>query len=224
MEVQKQNLIITKIIQEGKPTIQQVTEAGIIGKIGCNSSGVGTCLNAIRIKGVDATHLPVHLGLRMALESNSAMEAVQKLEACGMASSAHILISDPNTAIGLEFSASTFAHLLPDTENRVIHANHMLLDHPGVVDTAWLKDSPSRVARMSEMSETSAKDGKQASWEEFSALFEDETSFPVSICRAQEGSSDVATLFNIVMDLKARMAVVRMGRPCEPDETITLSF
>jgi isopenicillin-N N-acyltransferase-like protein len=221
MEVQKQNLIITKIIQEGKPTIQQVTEAGIIGKIGFNSNGVGTCLNAIRIKGVDASRLPVHLGLRMALESSSAMEAVEKLEAYGMASSAHILIADPETAVGLEFSASTFARVLPDAENCVVHANHMLLNHPGNVDTAWLDDSFDRVTRMEETSKALAQNG---SFETFCKLFDDEDNFPVSICRAQEGNSDVATLFNIAIDLKAQRAIVRMGRPCKPDELVEMSL
>ena len=48
-------------------------------------------------------------------------------------------------------------------------------------------------------------------WKEFSELFEDEKDFPTAICRKQEGKSKTGTLFNIVMDLKARQAVIRMG-------------
>jgi isopenicillin-N N-acyltransferase-like protein len=224
MEAQKENLIITKIRQAGKPTIVQVTEAGILGKIGFNSNGVGTCLNAIRILGTDESRLPVHLGLRMALESGSTADAVQKLESYGMASSAHILIADPSTAVGLEFSAKTFAKLVPDGRKRVMHTNHMLLDHAGVVDTAWLKDSPIRVQKISELSDTKSLVAKEPSWEDFGKLFEDESSYPTGICRAQEGSSDIATLFNIVMDLKSKTAIVRKGRPCDSEETIQLSL
>ena len=86
MTEQKQNLIITKIIQQNKPTIIQVTEAGILGKIGFNSAGVGTLFNAIRVHGADATRLPAHFGLRMALESTSVADAVSRLESYGMAS------------------------------------------------------------------------------------------------------------------------------------------
>lgn len=218
MDAQKQNLIITKITQAGKPTIVQVTEAGIIGKIGFNSSGVGTLLNAIKVHGLDASRMPVHFGLRAALESNSTQEAVQTLESYGMASSAHILISDSSEAIGLEFTKSTFAHCKADSRGRIAHANHLLLDHPGEDDTVWLKDSLVRVQTMTENTE---KLGSEPSWEDVSRLFEDEYGFPFSICRqARDGGS--TTLFNIVMDLKAKKGVVRLGRPTQPEETITL--
>lgn len=220
MEAQKPNLIITKLSQEGKPTIIQVTEAGIIGKIGFNSSGVGTLLNAIKVHGVNASRMPVHFGLRAALESNSAQEAVQRLERYGMAASAHILVSDPSEAVGVEFTKSTFAHCKADAKGRIVHANHLLLEHRDEIDTVWLKDSPVRVKTMTENTE---KLGREPSWEDVSRLFEDEHGFPFSICRqAQDGGS--TTLFNIVMDLKARKAVVRLGRPTRTEESITLEL
>lgn len=221
MGVQKQNLIITKITQAGKPTIIQVTEAGIIGKIGFNSMGVGTLLNAIRVHGVDASRLPVHFGLRMALESASVADAVGKLESYGMASSAHILLGDPKTSIGLEFTKSTFAHCMPDGENRVVHTNHLLLEHPGEIDTIWIRDSLSRV---STMSESAGKIGGEPSWEDVSRLFEDEQNFPGAICRFETPQTGSGTLFNIVMDLKRRKAVVKLGRPTEVEETIELEL
>lgn len=224
MTAQKPNLIITKIVQEGKPTIQQITEAGIIGKIGFNSAGVGTLLNAIKVYGVDASRMPVHFGLRMALESTSATSAAEKLESYGMASSAHILIADPTTAIGLEFSKSTFARCLPDVMHRVVHANHLLLEHPGEIDTMWLKDSPVRVKTMTENSEKLGREKQGPSWEEVSNLFEDEQNLPSAICREETPESGSATLFNILMDLKNKSAVIRMGRPTQVEETVTLSL
>lgn len=224
MLAQKENLIITKISQQGKPTIQQITEAGIIGKIGINSAGVGTLLNAIKVHGVNPSRMPVHFGLRMALESNSALEAVEKLESYGMASSAHILIADPTTAVGLEFSKSTFARCLPDTLHRVVHANHFLLEHPGEVDTVWLKDSLARVKTMTENSSRIGQEGRDPSWEEVSRLFEDEQNHPTSICRTETPESGSETLFSILMDLKSKRAVIRMGRPVKVEETVTLSF
>jgi isopenicillin-N N-acyltransferase like protein len=47
---------------------------------------------------------------------------------------------------------------------------------------------------------------------------------PSAICRKQEGESTTATLFNIVMELKEKRAVVRLGKPCAPEEVIHLSF
>lgn len=103
MERQKENLIILTIEQASKPTIKMVTEAGIIGKIGLNSMGVGVCLNAIRAKGMDYTRLPCHLGLRMVLESKSREEAVARLENYGIASACHMLIADPTGGVGVEW-------------------------------------------------------------------------------------------------------------------------
>jgi isopenicillin-N N-acyltransferase-like protein len=221
MTEQKQNLIITKITQTNKPTIVQVTEAGIIGKIGFNSSGVGTLLNAIKVHGVNSTRLPVHFGLRMALESTSVQDAVNKLESYGMAASAHILIADPTTSLGLEFTKSTFAHCVPDSAGRVIHANHLLLEHPGETDTVWLKDSLTRVHTMAD---NVGKFEKEAGREEFSKLFEDEQNAPGAICRTQTEETGSATLFNIVMDLKAKKAAVKLGRPSEVEERIELQL
>jgi len=224
METQKENLIITKITQRDKPSIYQVTEAGIIGKIGFNSCGVGTCLNAIRVKGVDASHLPVHLGLRMVLESASVSEAVAKLESCGMASSAHILIADANTAIGLEFTSSTFAKCVPDSMGRVLHTNHLLLDHVGAVDTVWLKDSLFRIDRITELSGSIKQEELKAGLGGVSRVFEDEMNYPTSICRAAVSGCESATLFNIVMDLKKRIAIVKRGRPGHSEKVISLGF
>ncbi|KAF2995530.1 hypothetical protein E8E13_002278 [Curvularia kusanoi] len=221
MTEQKQNLIITKITQPRKPTILQVTEAGIIGKIGFNSAGVGTCFNAIRVHGADPARLPAHFGLRMALESSSVLDAVNQLESCGMASSAHILLADPATALGLEFTKSTFAHCEPDAEGRVVHANHLLKEHPGEVDTVWLKDSLQRVPTMARNAEML---GDEPGWEAVSALFEDEQNAPGSICRTQTKETGSATLFNIVMDLRSRRAVVRLGRPTETEEVVELQL
>lgn len=221
MGAQKPNLILTKITQPSKPTILQITEAGIIGKIGFNSSGVGTLLNAIKVYGVNPSRMPVHFGLRAALESDSAEDAVRTLESFGMASSAHILIADPNTAVGLEFTKSTFAHCKPDARGRVVHANHLLKEHQGETDTVWLKDS---LARVKTMTENTEKLSNEPSWEDVSRLFEDEYGFPASICRSETKETGSGTLFNVLVDLKSKRGVLRVGRPNQTEESITLEL
>ncbi|RDW83616.1 putative acyl-CoA:6-aminopenicillanic-acid-acyltransferase [Aspergillus mulundensis] len=221
---QAQNLIQLTLIQKDTPVIKIITEAGLIGKIGLNSAGVGVCFNAIRAKGLDKTHIPVHLGLRIALESRSALDAVETLEAIGMASSAHMLIGDENSAIGLEFTSSTFARIPVNERGFIAHANHMLLPHAGIDEPAWLADSAVRVRTMGENIERLVGSGK-VDWENFGALFQDETGFPCSINRATSEGSQIATLFNIVMDLGGRRAVVVLGRPSEERvERVVLEF
>lgn len=103
MTQQKENLIILTITSPRKPTIKMVTEAGLLGKIGLNSAGVGVCLNAIKAQGMDSTRLPCHLGLRMVLESASRDEAVARLEKYGIASACHMLIADASGGVGVEW-------------------------------------------------------------------------------------------------------------------------
>jgi isopenicillin-N N-acyltransferase-like protein len=224
MEEQKQNLIFLTICQEGLPTIKMVTEAGIIGKIGLNSSMVGVCLNAVKATGLDASRLPVHLGLRMALECRSAEEAVQRLERWGMASSAHILVADADGSIGVEFTSSTMVRLNMDEHGRVYHLNNFLAKHPGAHEIGYGPDSPFRAERIRALARDFDGKSKDPSLTEFTQLFDDHANFPCSICRSQEGISEDATLFNIVMDLKGGRAVVLLGKPCQVEERIELDF
>lgn len=209
MEDQLPNLVQLTIVQKSLPSIHMVTEAGMIGKIGFNSQGVGVCFNAIRAKGVDKDRLPVHLGLRVALESPSAEAAARSLEAAGMASSAHILVGDATTAFGLEFTSTTFAKIPVNDNGFVVHSNHMLSHHLGIYEPKWLDDSPLRTKTM----ERNVLQVKEPTWKSFSGLFEDETNYPCSISRAAEGANDIATLFNITMGLKSKNVVVKEGRP-----------
>ncbi|OAQ89005.1 N-terminal nucleophile aminohydrolases (Ntn hydrolases) [Purpureocillium lilacinum] len=219
-EEQGENLIQLTITQPDLPAIKMITEAGIIGKIGLNSAGVGVCFNAIRARGLDKTRLPVHLGLRLALESTSVEQALRQLQDIGMASSAHFLIGDATTAVGLEFTSSTFAQVPVNNAGFVVHANHMLLTHPGIYEPHWLDDSAPRVETM----ERNIIAAGEVSWDRFRTLFEDETGYPCAINRAAEGKGEFPTLFNICIDLRRRAAVVRVGRPTAGDSGQVLSF
>jgi len=221
LPVHKENLIIANIEQAGKPTISMVTEAGIIGKIGLNSSGVGVCLNAIRIQGTDFTRTPVHLCLRLILESTSAAAGVAAVEKYGCAGPAHMLIADPSGPVGLEVTYKTVVTLPMDSEGRVFHSNHLLQKPAGMEDTLALAsgDSSQRVKRIQQLAD---KLGAYPDELDVKSVFKDEDNYPGSINRAAEGKSDSATLFTIVMDLTAVTASVTLGRPTEVEETVTL--
>ncbi|RAL64994.1 hypothetical protein DID88_001584 [Monilinia fructigena] len=83
----KKNLALVEIERVKKEKIWMVTEAGIVGKIGFNSAGVGVCLNAIRARPTDTSKLPIHVALRICLESSSIEDAIatlEKLGGCGL--------------------------------------------------------------------------------------------------------------------------------------------
>lgn len=221
---QQPNLILCRVSQSGTdiPDFQMVTEAGIIGKIGFNSAGVGCCLNAIRARGVDPTRIPIHFGLRIVLESKSKTEAVAKIKSKGIAASAHLLIADSEGAVGLECSHIGIQELYPDEMGRICHANNYIAEHKNIHEPAWLEDSPVRTDRMREISTTEVM--RNAGLRTIRELYKDEKNSPGAINRKSAGTDSLATLFNVVFDLTARKALVTMGRPTEPKEEIELEF
>lgn len=221
MTEQKANLVLMTIHQPTKPTIKMVTEAGLIGKIGLNSAGVGVCLNAIRAKGMDKSRMPCHLGLRAVLESTSCKEAVDTLRKYGIASSCHMLVTDSRGSVGLEWSYKDLQILEMNDKKQVFHSNHYLVPHPGVSDTVWLEDSKFRIKRIQEICDEL---GHSPTMTEVQALFKDEKNYPYAICRAQEDGNHSGTLFNIVMDLKARKTSVILGRPTAPEGSYEIGF
>lgn len=208
------------------PDIAMVTEAGIIGKIGLNSAGVGACLNAIRARGLDTTRLPVHFALRTILEATSRTEALATLKKIGgVAGSAHILVADPSGGVGLEFAGGRgrIGEIGPDERGRVVHTNHLVLEHPGVEEPGWLPDSGERLKRITKLTDGGFFDGK-LDVKRVVELFKDEEGFPFSINRLKVKEGESQTLFTIVMDLGRREALVKVGRPTEDGEEIHLGF
>ena len=217
---QQENLILLRIRQSKKPAIEMVTEAGIIGKIGLNSSGVGVCLNAIRARGVDFDRLPCHLALRACLDSWSKDKAMVALRKAGVASACHILVADLNGATGMECSHIDTIELPMSDRGIITHTNHFTRNHAGVEDKMALPDSPVRHERIDELVETIEEDSP--GFENIGILLNDERDFPTSICRQQTDTSTVATLFSIVMDLGGKSAWVKIGRPISTKEILEL--
>ncbi len=202
------------------PSIHMMTEAGIIGKIGLNSSGVGVPLNAIKAKGVDFGKLPCHLALRTVLNCTSRLEAVEKLMDVGVASACHITVADASVGgTGLECSAQDIVELPQSGEGVCTHTNHFIAKH-SEPSKLFLLDSPFRLERIREL--MLKEGGGKPSFEGIEALLRDEKNYPAAICRKASGEQRTETLFCIAMDLGGRVARVKMGRPTEEGEKLEL--
>lgn len=196
-----------------------MTEGGIIGKIGLNSSGVGVTLNAIQAKGVNYQKLPVHLALRTVLESGSRKEAHEKLKTAGVAAACHITISDEQTGgIGLECSAFDIVDIAADEAGRCTHSNHYIRTHP-VESKLSLPDSPIRLARINALLEEPTF---KPTMDTLRDVLKDKYNYPGAICRGATEKSSIETLFSIVMDLGKRDAWVKMGQPSDDGEQFEL--
>ncbi|EGD99768.1 hypothetical protein TESG_07106 [Trichophyton tonsurans CBS 112818] len=224
---QAPNLISLHItpLDTSKPTIHMVTEAGIIGKVGLNSKGVGVTLNAVKAEGVDFTRLPCHLALRLALESSSRVDAIGKLGKVGVASACHITIADYTGGTGLECSSMDIAWLnmgdfMESRPDVITHTNHFVHNHKNDLKSVmFMPDSETRLARLRELL---AQSGPKPEFERIEEILKDEKGYPTSICRQAKGENTTSTLFSIIMNLRQLKATVIVGRPVDPQGVLEL--
>ncbi|TFY58625.1 hypothetical protein EVJ58_g6307 [Rhodofomes roseus] len=228
-----ENLALMSIRRVGKPTIWMVTEPGIVGKIGFNSSSVGVCLNAIRARPISTDLLPIHLLLRTALECDSLDAAIATFETLGgAASSQHILIADAHGARGLELSPRGGAYLREDADGLIVHTNHFLQNRL-VDEPPWLSGSPFRLEKARALCGEIVKEvGPVPLGDAVNAallrrrVFANTENSPQAICCSPDPArgplAKIETLFNIIMtfeDGKQPRAEVVFGRPGSGAET-----
>ena len=198
-----------------------------MGKIGFNSSSVGTTLNAIRAKAMDDSKVPIHVVLRLFLESTSAAAAVAKLEALGgIASCAHILLADPEGSRSLELSPRGNVYIAPNGRGIVCHSNHFIQNRYVTESTEWLSGSPIRLERIQKLA-AELDDGAEPVTGELlrSIIFSDLFNAPQAICCQEDPARPVetrsSTLFCIVMRFaggREPCAEVVWGRPGSGEE------
>ena len=202
-------------------------QAGIVGKIGFNSYCVGTTLNAIRAKATDPSKLPIHIILRLFLESISAASAVSKLEAVGgIASCCHILLADPEGPRSLELSPKGNVYISPNAQGIVCHSNHFIENRYVEESTDWLKGSPIRLERIRKLTSELADGAKAVNGGVLrDRVFSDLYNAPQAICCQEDPARPVetrsSTLFCIVMRLVAGRtpsAEVVWGKPGSGEE------
>lgn len=225
---QSKSLIITKIGQKIGPTICMVTEGGIIGKIGLNSSGLGVCLNALRAN-VKSNKLPVHLGLREILNSETLEEAESKVTNRKIASSANFLIVQDKEA-NLHAANIEVSPIGEDkkvtNDSYLYHTNHfcsdMLIEKIGREKMNTTENTFIRKNRIQQLIKEQLFKNEPINRDQIKNLFADHENCPNSICRhKEEGSSDytnTVTAFSVIMNLTDRNMYFMRGNPCSPIE------
>ena len=123
--------------QPGGRWFTTATEAGILGKLGCTSTGLACGLNLLACSldgGTDG--VPVHVLLRLVLERcDRADEALALLRGARTSASSCVTIAEGGTAVAAEVSPAgvTLAH--PDADGWLVHTNHFLAGPAAGSDT-----------------------------------------------------------------------------------------
>lgn len=219
-ETIKGGCVVLNIKQQGnKPDITMVTEAGIIGKIGFNSAGIGICLNALgSTMRAQGTTIPLHIAMRGVLDSHTLSDAIRESTRMPLACSAHFMLGSANgEGVSLEMGAGEFDVAYAE-DGFLAHTNHFFLPRMvGVKDTTRvaLPDSLLRLGRI----RTLVKHlGHKVTIADIKAILSDHISYPDSICRHDDvleaEALRLCTVFSVIMDLEREEMYLAPGSPC----------
>jgi len=212
----KEPLILLEIEQKNKPKVLMITEAGIVGKIGLNSAGVGICMNALMTDGaIDG--IPLHIAMRGVLDSATLNDALDKTATCNVASAINFVLADHAVGpVNMEIIPEDYELTFPENEF-VVHTNHLvserLLNKTTDLNRTLMLDTFIRRYRaqklLSERDEFDIQALKQ--------LHIDHLNFPRSICRhlKPDDPTMIVSGFAILMDLKNLVMHISFGQPCE---------
>ena len=188
-----------------------LTAAGMIGLTGCNSDGVGVCVNTLSMLNHSADGLPVAFAMRGVLEQESLSGAEAFLRAVPHASGQNYAVGSGEEVAGLECSAGGAVASNGGTR-RFWHTNHPLASRdidPAADEPDGTADSRARLARLAE---TSPGVGSIGDCQE---LLADKRA---PLCVVPEADHDWLTFGSIAMELGSPPDVrIALGPPDRTD-------
>ena len=215
------SLAVLKIKQSGgKPDITMVTEAGIIGKIGCNSAGLGVCLNALATP-VQPEGVPLHIVLRGILNSVKISDAIGRVNARRHACAANYLIAHKNGAsVDIEKTPDEFEVILPEN-NLLVHTNHMVSPRLHRINDTSRLLLPDSYVRLHRAKTLLQKRNGKIDVEYCKEVLKDHMEYPDAICR-HDDPLDVpglraCTVFSLIANLSAGEIWLAKGMPCQSE-------
>ena len=211
--------VLLRVEQPGQPVVLTLTEAGMVGKIGFNSAGVGVMTNFLRYDH-RRVGVPFHVILRDALNASRLGLAVAAVYRGARADSGNYLLAHADgEAIDLEATPSDVGFLYPE-DGLLVHTNHFITPRLQVGDVGILESEHTLLRYGRAMHLLRAQVGR-ITVETLKNVFRDHFNRPYSICRhPNPGLAEIergATLASTIVDLSAGEMYVAMGEPCKTD-------
>ena len=214
--------IVMHIKQQKKPDITMVTEAGIIGKIGYNSAGVGVALNALSssVK-VAGKVLPLHISLRGILDSVTLSDAVRAATMMNLSCCAHYMLgSAKGEGLILEVGPGDFDVIYAE-EGWLAHTNHFITPRLMYVKDTTRISLPDTFQRLGRFKTMVRSLDHKIGISDIKLMMQDHTSYPDSICRHEDmlepEGKRLGTIFSIIMDLEREEMFFAPGNPCNTE-------
>ena len=217
--IMRGGMVLLRIEQPGLPTVLTLTEAGMVGKIGFNSAGVGMVTNFLRHDHRRAG-VPFHVILREALNASRLGLAVAAVYTGPRADSGNYLLAHAGgEALDLEATPSDVGFLHPQ-DGLLVHTNHFLTPRLQAGDVGIVA-SDHTLLRYGRAVRLLRAQAGQITVETLKSILRDHFNHPKSICRHPDpGQSEMehsATLASVIVDLTAAEMYVTAGEPCESE-------
>ncbi len=221
---QREAYALFKIRQNNKPDLCLFTEAGIVGKLGLNSAGLGVCLNALGSDTfVKGAAVPLHIVLREILNSATLADAIENVGRVHVGCCANFLMgSAEGQVITIEAGPGDF-DVLYGEEGWIAHTNHFVSPRWSQVhDTGKMAfpDTFLRYGRIRSLIQRQLAKGPIDS-HQMRNFLRDHVGYPDAICRHEDSGDPeyrrMGTVFSIAMNLTQRELYITPGNPCETE-------
>jgi isopenicillin-N N-acyltransferase-like protein len=210
---QELGIVLRKRYDDGRAVVT-LTEAGLIGRDGCNGDGIAVVANALA---ADQRHdgLPLHIIVNRALKArtmNAAMKAV--LAAPRESAMAYLMAHRQGMALAIE--AAPFDHnVVWERDGILTHTNHFLIDNPRFRDTL-VGEWPDTLTRWYRADKLLRQARGNIGVETVKAILSDRFDAPYSISTLPaegHGLTAVQTNGSIIIDLATATLHVASGPP-----------
>ncbi len=215
----KGSTVLLEIEQDGKPGVVTLTEAGIVGKIGLNSAGLGACLNILKSP-LGRIGVPIHVLMRAILNCERPGDAVQKIVTRERASNNNCLLAHAGgAAIDFEMTPDRYDFIYPE-RGVLVHANNFTSERLRPLDTG-VAEYPDTLLRFGRAREKALKKAGGITVDDVKEILRDHLNHPDSICRHPDGQDpemeQCQTVASIIMNLSRKEVHVAAGPPCESE-------
>ena len=206
--------VLMEIEREDGHRILQLTEPGIIGKIGFNSKGIGVCLNILAGK-QSPVAVPIHVLLRAALDEDDLEKVYNRYNQLEHGTYSNILMAnDQGQCVSMEFAGTT---MIPVDygDKWPLHTNHYLSEAGETLnseDDPLFENSITRYRRGRVLFEHLKKESGVDELKSVLRDTGDEGNCISADYRTRLGLQ-VGTVCSIVMDLPNREMHVTLGTP-----------
>jgi isopenicillin-N N-acyltransferase like protein len=216
-------VVLVESTPDDGPAFMTVVEAGLLAKLGMNSSGLALATNAL-VTSADSGQpgVPYHVMLRALLDCRTPTDAATLLQSAQRSSSANYLFGNGD---GLVADAETrpggyadIAWGVPDDDGLLLHANHFSVAPAGTVDdigTKLMADSLFRLQRVRRL----ALEAPESDVDNWKRILSDHAGQPAGICchpdPAEHPLDRWTTATGAIFEPGARRAHLSVGNPCE---------